>query len=80
MKAIRSIHSFFQEGSLKFTHNYPILAHRAILQRMCVALKVSENTQERRRKQSYMTTRSKVNIALMSVKAVRLNETYEIIL
>jgi hypothetical protein len=41
MKAIRDVHSFFQEESFKIKNNQPILPHTAIMQHV---LKVTKNT------------------------------------
>jgi hypothetical protein len=38
MKAIRDMHSFFEEGSLKTKANQPILQHTAIMERACASL------------------------------------------
>jgi hypothetical protein len=42
MKVIGDVYSFFQEGSLKIESNQLILSHTAILEHVCVALKISE--------------------------------------
>jgi hypothetical protein len=41
MKAIRDIHSFFQEESFKIRNNQLVLPHTAIMERVCAYLKVS---------------------------------------
>jgi hypothetical protein len=41
MKAIRDVHSFFQEESFKIRNNQPILPHTAIMERVCACFKVS---------------------------------------
>jgi hypothetical protein len=40
MKAIRNVHSFFQEESFKI-NNQQVLPHTAIIKRVCSYLKVS---------------------------------------
>jgi hypothetical protein len=40
MKAIRDVHSFFQEESFKIRNNQPI-SHTAIMERVCASLKFS---------------------------------------
>jgi hypothetical protein len=47
MKAIRDVHSFFPEESLLVKNNHPVLSHTAILECVCAALKISENTVSR---------------------------------
>jgi hypothetical protein len=41
MKAIRDVHSFFQEESFKIRNNQQLLPHKAIIERVCDCLKVS---------------------------------------
>jgi hypothetical protein len=41
MKAIRDVHSFFQEESFKIRNNQQVLPHTAITERVCACLKVS---------------------------------------
>jgi hypothetical protein len=41
MKAIRNVHSFFQEKSFKIRNNQPVLQHTEIMERVCACLKVS---------------------------------------
>jgi hypothetical protein len=43
MKAIRDVHSFFQEESLKVRNNQPVLPHTAILEHVFTVLKISKN-------------------------------------
>jgi hypothetical protein len=43
-KAIRDVHSFFQEESFKIKNNQPILPHTAIMQHVRACSKVSKNT------------------------------------
>jgi hypothetical protein len=42
MKAIRDVHSFFQEESFKIRNNQPVLPHTAIMERVCACLKAYE--------------------------------------
>jgi hypothetical protein len=51
MKAIRDVHSFFQEESLKIKNNQSILLHAAIMQHVCACLKISNNTVRQSRKE-----------------------------
>jgi hypothetical protein len=48
MKAIRDVHSFFQEESFK-TNDQPVLPHTAIMEHVCVCLKVSPLAYEYRK-------------------------------
>jgi hypothetical protein len=41
MKAIRDVHSFFQDESFKIRNNQQVLPHTAIMERVCACLKVS---------------------------------------
>jgi hypothetical protein len=41
MKAIRDVHSFFQEESFKIRNNQQVLPHTAIMESVCACLKVS---------------------------------------
>jgi hypothetical protein len=41
MKAIRDVHSYFQEESFKIRNNQQVLLHTAIMERVCACLKVS---------------------------------------
>jgi hypothetical protein len=41
MKAIRDVHSFFQEESFKIRNNKQVLPHTAIMESVCACLKVS---------------------------------------
>jgi hypothetical protein len=45
MKAIRDVHSFFQEESIKIRNN----PHTAIMERVCACLKVSPLAHEYRK-------------------------------
>jgi hypothetical protein len=49
MKAIRDVHSFFQEESFKTRNNHQILPHTAIMERFCACLKVSPLAYEYRK-------------------------------
>jgi hypothetical protein len=49
MKAIRDVHSFFQEETFKIRNNLPVLLHTAIMERVCVCLKVSPLAYEYRK-------------------------------
>jgi hypothetical protein len=40
MKAIRDVHSFFQEESFKIRNDQQVLPHTAIMERVCECLKV----------------------------------------
>jgi hypothetical protein len=40
MKAIRNVHSFFQEESFKTRNNQQVLQHTAIMERVCACFKV----------------------------------------
>jgi hypothetical protein len=46
VKAIRGVHSLFQEESLKIKSNHCILPYAAILECICAALKISKNMEE----------------------------------
>jgi hypothetical protein len=48
MKAIRDVHSFFQEESFKIRNNQ-VLPHTAIMERVCACLKVSPLAYEYRK-------------------------------
>jgi hypothetical protein len=48
MKAIRDVHSFFQEESFKIRNNQQVLQHTAIMERVCACLKVSPMAYEYR--------------------------------
>jgi hypothetical protein len=39
MKAIRYVHSFFQEESFKIRNNQPVLLHTAVMERVCACVK-----------------------------------------
>jgi hypothetical protein len=41
MKAIRDVHSFFQEESFKIRNNQPVLPHTAIMERVSAASKLA---------------------------------------
>jgi hypothetical protein len=41
MKAIRDVHSYFQEESFKIRNNQQVLPHTVIMERVCACLKVS---------------------------------------
>jgi hypothetical protein len=41
MKAIRDVHTFFQEESFKIRNDQQVLSHTAIMERVCACLKVS---------------------------------------
>jgi hypothetical protein len=41
MKAIRDVHSYFQEENFKITNNQQVLPHTAIMERVCACLKIS---------------------------------------
>jgi hypothetical protein len=41
MKAIRDVHSVFQEESFEIRNNQQVLPHTAIMERVCACLKVS---------------------------------------
>jgi hypothetical protein len=41
MKAIRDVHSFFQEESFKIRNNQQVLHHAAIMVRVCACFKVN---------------------------------------
>jgi hypothetical protein len=47
MKAIKSVHAFFQEETFKIRNNQPILPHTAIMERVCACLKVSPSRVKR---------------------------------
>jgi hypothetical protein len=49
MKAIRDVHSYFQEESFKIRNNRPVLPHTAIMERDCVCLKFSPLAYEYRK-------------------------------
>jgi hypothetical protein len=48
MKAIRDLHSFFQEESFKIRNNQQVLQHTVIMERVCAFLKVSQLAYEYR--------------------------------
>jgi hypothetical protein len=41
MKAVRDVHSFFQEESFKIINNQQVLQQTAIMERVCACFKVS---------------------------------------
>jgi hypothetical protein len=49
MKAIRDVHSFFQEESFKIRNDQQVLPHTAIKERVCACLKVSPLAYEYRK-------------------------------
>jgi hypothetical protein len=49
MKAIRDVHSFFQEESFKIRNNQQVLPHTAIMERVCAFLKFSPLAYEYRK-------------------------------
>jgi hypothetical protein len=49
MKAIRDVNFFFQEESFKIRNNQQVLLHTAIMERVCVSLKVSPLAYEYRK-------------------------------
>jgi hypothetical protein len=49
IKAIRDVHSFFQEESFKIRNNQPVLPHTALMERVCVCFKVSPLAYEYRK-------------------------------
>jgi hypothetical protein len=42
MKAIRDVHTFFQEESLKIKNNQPVIPYTAIVAHVCAAFEISE--------------------------------------
>jgi hypothetical protein len=46
MKALRGVHSFFQEESFKIRNNQTVLPQTAIMERVCACLKFSQLTYE----------------------------------
>jgi hypothetical protein len=49
MKAIRDVHSFFQEESFKIRNHQQVLPDTAIIERVCASLKVSPLAYEYRK-------------------------------
>jgi hypothetical protein len=49
MKAIRDVHSVFQEESIKIRNNQQVLLHAAVMERVCACLKVSPLAYEYRK-------------------------------
>jgi hypothetical protein len=49
MKAIRDVHSYFQEESFKMRHNQQVLPHTAIMERVCACFMVSPLAYEYRK-------------------------------
>jgi hypothetical protein len=49
MKAIRDVHSFYQEEIFKIRNNQQVLPHTAIMERVCAYLKVSPLAYEYRK-------------------------------
>jgi hypothetical protein len=49
MKAIRNVHSFFQEEGFKIRNNQQVLPLTAIMKRVCACLKVSPLAYEYRK-------------------------------
>jgi hypothetical protein len=49
MKAIRDVHSFFQEESFKIRNNQPVLLHTALMECVYACLKVSRLAYEYRK-------------------------------
>jgi hypothetical protein len=49
MKAVRYVHSFFQEGSFKIRNDQQVLPHTAIMECVCACLKVSPLAYEYRK-------------------------------
>jgi hypothetical protein len=49
MKAIRDVHSYFQEESFKIRNDQQVLPHTAIMERDCACLKVSSLAYEYRK-------------------------------
>jgi hypothetical protein len=49
MKAIRDVHSFFQEERFKIRNNQQVLPHTAIMGRVCACLKFSPLAYEYRK-------------------------------
>jgi hypothetical protein len=49
MKAVRDVHSFFQEENFKIRNNQQALPHTAIMERVCACLKVSSLAYEYRK-------------------------------
>jgi hypothetical protein len=49
MKAIRDVHSFFQDESFKIINNQLVLPHTAIIERVSACLKVSPLAYEYRK-------------------------------
>jgi hypothetical protein len=43
MKAIRDVHSFFQEESVKIESNQPVIPLTAIVAHLCAAFKICES-------------------------------------
>jgi hypothetical protein len=49
IKAIRDVHSFFQEESFKIRNNQQVLPHTAIMESVCACFKVSPLAYEYRK-------------------------------
>jgi hypothetical protein len=49
MKAIRDVHSLFQEESFKIRNDQKVLLHRAMMERICACLNVSPLAYEYRK-------------------------------
>jgi hypothetical protein len=49
MKAIRDVHSLFQEETFKIRNDQKVLLHTAIMERVCACLKVSPLAYEYRK-------------------------------
>jgi hypothetical protein len=47
MKAIKEVHSFFQQENPKIKNNQPILTHTATMQHVCACLKIIKKTVRR---------------------------------
>jgi hypothetical protein len=49
MKALRDVHSFFQEESFKIRNNQQVLHHTVIMEQVCACFKVSPLAYEYRK-------------------------------
>jgi hypothetical protein len=49
MKAIRDVHSYFQDESFKIRNNQQVLPHTVIMEHVCACLKVSPLAYEYRK-------------------------------
>jgi hypothetical protein len=71
MKAMRDVHSFFQEESFKIRNNLQVLPHTATMESVCACLKFSPLAYEYRR---YVENKILVTFSVVTYSTTSLTE------